>query len=522
MENGSEFLLFSRLRGRVAAVAASFHTTRVQEFFPQSGADVARILDIRQLTTIARGLLKRRAVGRLPLALLSFALAPTVFADEDSNLEVVQMQQAFQLHHTSGSEAAWLAKVRSFMYFDTMTSIEPMFGRTASAAPFSLGTPHVGSNSNPAATGMFDDPCAFFVTPARNGLLALRDDFGLRSDIHEAGIFQAASDTVPGARSSSGAARFNARFDWLLFRNEGEGVGRFTAQFRQNNVFPQHDSNLSHAVESPVYLNSLAGSTDTFLARCYYAQSFADDRVMVTVGKLNSNDYIALNMFASDETTQYIAQQFDGNDVFPIAFDYYTEGVAVQALVTDWLYVDAVVASADGATDPWMNFSFDEGVAVSAETGVVFDWRGLPGRVSFAWCGSNATEDSIFGRVEEVAWGNTYAFMAQYFVEQDLGVFFQYCWGEREIVASSTSEGGLGVTIENAFGRKGDGYGLAVGWSTPVDEELSTQGLLETYYRLQVTGSLQVSLDAQVLMPTATNEISEPTVLGAIRAVFRF
>ena len=112
--------------------------------------------------------------------------------------------------------------------------------------------------------------------------------------------------------------------------------------------------------------------------------------------------------------------------------------------------------------------------------------------------------------------------MAQYFVEQDLGVFFQYCWGEREIVASSTSEGGLGVTIENAFGRKGDGYGLAVGWSTPVDEELSTQGLLETYYRLQVTGSLQVSLDAQVLMPTATNEISEPTVLGAIRAVFRF
>ncbi len=451
-----------------------------------------------------------------------FVGTPHANANEDSNQEIAQMRAAYRLHDLYGAQAAWLSKARSFISFDTMSEVHPLFGGAPSTAPFSFSAARNGELAHPAAVGAFDDPCGFFVTPSRNALAALRDDFGLRMDLYEAAIFQAASDTLPSARSSAGAARFNARADLLLFRTEGEGMGSFTAQLRQNNRFPTHDSSLTESVASPVKLDSLASGEATVLSRFFYAQSFLDDRVKVTVGKLNPNDYIALNMFASDETTQYLAQQFDGNDVFPLAFNNQSEGVALQALLTDWLYLDAVVTNAQGAVERGLNFSFAEGLQVSAETGVLFEWLDRPGRVSFAWCGSNAVASATDGSIEEVPWGNSYAFIAQYYAQNDLGVWFQWAWGERDIVLTSTNEGGLGVTIENAFGRKGDGCGIAAGWSTPKKEGRTTQGMLEAYYRMQVTGSLQVSLDAQVLLPTTTNELSEPTVLGAIRAVFRF
>ena len=55
----------------------------------------------------------------------------------------------------------------------------------------------------------------------------------------------------------------------------------------------------------------------------------------------------------------------------------------------------------------------------------------------------------------------------------------------------------MGITLDEAFGRAGDGFGLGGGWSTPIAQGERTQGLIESYYRLQVTGSLTLSFDLQ-------------------------
>ena len=48
------------------------------------------------------------------------------------------------------------------------------------------------------------------------------------------------------------------------------------------------------------------------------------------------------------------------------------------------------------------------------------------------------------------------------------------------------------------------------------------QNTIEAYYRLQVTGALQVTFDVQTLVPPAGSAGAESVVAGAIRAKWTF
>ncbi len=477
---------------------------------------------IRSLQTSAQFRASRvLQVTLVPVALCA-SITARALADEDTNAELHQLHRVLRMGSSIDDAAVWMTKVRGFVNLNTLDDVAPLFGNTADPRPFSWTRERAGPMAHPTATGAVGDPLSFVMTPARNALEWGREN-GFRADIYEALAWQAASDTLPGTRSTAGGARFNARVDALLFRNTGEGQGHVTVQVRQNNQWPLGDANISNSVASPVYLDELVSSRDTFLARAFYNQSMLDDRLSVTVGKINPNDYVGLNVFASDETTQYLAQQFDGNDVLPLPYQYYTPGAAVQAIATDWLTASTFVASADGATDSWFDARFDSGYAVGAEANVLFELWDLPARVSFAWCGSNVGGPGAPNGIGSTdVWGNSYVGTAQYFLTDRCGVFFQWAWAEDDIAGTSTNEGGAGVTLDDVFGRIGDGAGVALGWSEPTDPTLTTQGLLEAYYRMQVTGSLQVSLDLQVILPPTTDELSDPTVVGGIRAVIRF
>lgn len=406
-----------------------------------------------------------------------------------------------------------------------MYGVEPCFGRASETEhapePFSWSAPRPGGLGQPGAVGMLGDPLGFAVTPSRNLLAAARDDLGLRIDMYEAVVWQRASDTLPGADPDVGAARFNFRADWLLFRNQGEGMGKVTAQFRQNNRWPE-GADISSATGSIVDLDGLRSSRDTAFKRLSYAQSFLDDNLLVTVGRLSPNDYVALNVFASDETTQFLAQIFDGNDVWPTLFQDYTTGVAWQSFLNDWIYLNGYAATAAGTVGDGIDFDLSEGFGVSGEIGAVFDAWGRPTRVSFAWCGTDTNQSLIDAGDGGGIWGNAYAVTVQHFTDGDSGVWFQWSCADEDVATGARSEGALGVTIEDCFGRKGDGFGLAGGWTVPLEAELGTQGTFETYYRLQLTGSLQVTADLQLLLPPASDAVSDPTLVAGLRAVIRF
>jgi hypothetical protein len=456
---------------------------------------------------------------------LAASFVTSAWAEGGNPFLLQQVHETIRTQPEAGSEARWFALARPCIGMDVMPGMQGMFGARAAAAasePFSLWRDRPAAIETPLAKGAFPDPLFFVVNPVRNVLQAWRDDAGIRTDLYEALLWQAATDSLPDQRSTAGAARFNARVDALLFRVEGEGMGRVTMQFRDNEIWPNATQTMARGVGSISDLDELASGHPTSLPRLYYAQSFADDRFLVLAGKVSMNDVIMNNIFANDETRQFLSQPFDGNDVWPVSFQDHSLGVSFTSLPTSWLFVNGSVIDAGGTQDAWIDANFGNGYALATEVGLLAELSGLPTRVSFAWCGTDANEDTAQGIATPGLWGNAYGLTAQTLLQRGLGVWTQWTWADEDVASSAQNEVALGVTIDDCFGRHGDGFGTAIAWSKPTDSTLQNQVLLESYYRMQATGSVQVSLDTQILMPSANEGVEDPTVIGSLRVVWRF
>lgn len=410
---------------------------------------------------------------------------------------------------------------------DLMPGFRPLFGESPAGAddaaqPFSWSRPRPGPIASPDDVGALGDPLAFAIDPARNALFAAQDGLGLRTDLYEALVFQTASDVLPGERSTVGASRFNLRVDSLLFRSEGEGMGRVTVQLRVNDMWPGTTDTMQRSTGAVADLDEIASRHPAALTRLFYAQSALDDRVLVTAGKISANDFVLSNIFASDETRQFLAQPFDGNDVWPVSFQDHALGVGIVSLPADWCFVNGFAVDAASTQSPWLDTSFGEGFAVSGEAGLLANVAGLPARLSFAWCGTDANDATVAGVPTPGLWGNAYGALAQVLVEPKLALWAQWSACEADVASDAVAEVAFGTTIDDCFGRRGDGFGAAIAWSEPAGLALDDQILLESYYRMQLTGSLQVSLDAQLLMPSADSRVDDPTLVGSLRAVWRF
>ena len=112
-------------------------------------------------------------------------------------------------------------------------------------------------------------------------------------------------------------------------------------------------------------LDVLRSTFDNQLIRLASSQSFFDDRWIVSVGKPNPNDFVADNIFANDETRQFLAQPFDGNSTWPVTFQDKCEGVGTIAIPTDWLFMTGYAVSAAGVNDAWLDLDLGDGYAVA-------------------------------------------------------------------------------------------------------------------------------------------------------------
>ena len=407
------------------------------------------------------------------------ALACVAHADTGDPFPLQQLHETLRLQPAAGAEGRWLDLARANIGLDVMPGFRSIF------------------DGGPAA--------------------------GVRTDLYGAFVWQAASDTLPGERSTVGAGRINLRADALLFRTEGSGMGRVTAQIRVNGVWPDLSDSMQGSTGAISDLDELASSNATALSRFMYSQSLFDDRAMLSAGKISANDFVLANVFANDESRQFLAQPFDGNSVWPISSQNHALGLGLVSLPTDWCFLNGFVVDAASSETPWLGDAFGEGFAASAEFGLLAEVDGLPARLSFAWCGTDANSDTLANLApRDGLWGNAYGALAQVLVAPKLALWAQWSACDENVSSDATAEYALGTTIDDCFGRKGDGFGAAIAWSEPADSALDDQILLECYYRLQVMKDLQITLDGQVLMPSANPGVDDPTVVGSLRAVWRF
>jgi hypothetical protein len=286
------------------------------------------------MLTPHRRIRPRRALRAAAIAGLAASLVPATSWADGGNVFVLHDLHDFIRFSRHGDDVAWMNKTRSLLGFDIMPGVMPLARTGSPRSHFDWSAPQPGSIAQPAATGVFADPLGFVADPMRRGLLYAQDEWGLRTDLYEALVLQAASDTLAGSRSTVGVSRLNLRSDLLVYGDPGVGMGRITFQVRSNATMPG-EASMSSAVGSASHLDEVRSSFDNQLVRLAWSQSFFNDRWIVSVGKLNPNDFVADNILANDETRQFLAQPFDGNSTWPVTFQDKCEGVGTIAIPTD-------------------------------------------------------------------------------------------------------------------------------------------------------------------------------------------
>ena len=460
-----------------------------------------------------------RRVGILVAGAL-LRLTVAAHADEDSSSDIDWLVHVTRTMPVQEHRHIRREQSLAFINVNTRSDQQPLFGNATPRMDFSFWTPRPTAVGVEGLDPVLADPLQPLVNPVRNAEEAADLYAGTRFDLYDSLVFQGVTDSLPGTRSTEATNRFNLRMDTKLLNWDDGSHTRFTLQWRASNVMPSDSQPLAQSVGSPTGLNAQRTLFDTRLIRLMLAQGFCEDRFVVSLGKINPNDYMGLNLFASDETSQFLNTAMDGNDVLPVGFQGYTEGAAFQALPVDWLYVNGVLSSASGTNGYGFEDAFQKGYFGGIEAGFILRPFDRPMRLSASWGASNANQATLNGGPS--VFGNAWTGLAQWLATDDLGVWVQVATADASVAYMATSEGMAGITLENALDRKGDGFGVGGGWSTPLSDTQQTQGVVESYYRLQVTGSLQVTFDAQLLVPPGSTQLSGAVLAGAIRAKFEF
>ena len=370
--------------------------------------------------------------------------------------------------------------------------------------------PVTGSGEDP----LFNfDPLAVALRPLRNVMENLYER-DIRIRVSDVLIYQNISRSFNDQEQNSLYNRFDVSPTIRTWEIDGHGNGIFTTLFRvNNNILDTPSPGTAAGSFSP--LDDVFGETSFLINRLEFQQQFFDKNLALTIGKANPNDMIASNQFAWDEDHQFISVTFDGGN-YPAGYGGYFPMVALQAIPTDGLYVTGMVNS--GICGPTEIFSpINDGLYLCAgEVGTVLEFgpEKLQGRYSLSLMNSNTGPETT-GRNNRVS-GNALVLMAQQQITKNSVVWSQYLLSAQSI-GPAQQEWTMGLSIEQCFGRKNDGFGIAIGWSNPSDDYYAgwRENLqMEMYYRCQITHTWELSPDFQVFRP------SDPEASGA--AAFSF
>lgn len=462
----------------------------------------------------------RRAVP-LALAVGVPALVATQTAHAQSPDSPTFYDSAFPFLHRS------MAITRARAGIDVMPGISPLFDGLRTPYDFNLWAPrpYPVAGGEPMSLIGFD-PFEVPLTPGRNVEMWAKSQLALRMDLYDIVVYQASTYAQPGYGYTSGINRLNVRGDLKLWDFGGGAVGRFTAQYRYAIQFP-NDVSESTKAGTDVSLNSDWTGFENRIARFKYEQGLFDNNLTFVVGKINPNDYLLNIEFASDETSQFLASIFDGTDVPASGFEGYMLGTGLLFTPMPGMYLNAIATNpaTNQAADLGLNY-LDSGLWwFGAEFGLItaFADEGLPGNIAVGFNTTNASYTST-SSADAVDGSGFWLYGSQY-LTPDLGVFAQIGYTDPD-VALYSQEATAGVSLSNCFGRTNDGFGAAIGFSVAPQADLGTQVTFETYYRMQVTSSLQITADIQVVdhpvQPLQGTSSDQTMVIFGIRALVRF
>lgn len=472
------------------------------------------------------------------------------------------------INETSEKESRLLSQTLGGTQFAAdvtlMEGVDPLFPFRKKPTAWDPFAPRPLPVNHDKMKPLLPDPLEIFMRPIRNSEAWTQDNLGLSWNIYYTLLYQYATRTVrkqppPDPNEyygrSAGTGRLDLNLNWNIFDVPDIAHGQIGVLMRSGVVIGQPgDYQAGAAIGSiPVNPDALYWGNNTSLCLAYWQQGFGNDNFVITAGKIHPNQYIALSRIANDESTQFISGVFDGLNTLGPNLGNYAPGIAMQWVPAGGFYCNGVIVDAQGGPNTgfnsvgngnwWMagqigwvpkfkNANGDELVgnwavfAALTNYGVV-DSKSLsltalaPGVipppqpvVQTQFIGNSLTLGPGVQAGEADGYG--FGLMIEQQITPEISVLAEYGLSNNDL--SPVREAmNLVAGFTSPFGRNDDMIGVGLNWTVPSDlykNSRREEVMMEMFYRVQITASMQLSPDVQILFRPATGEDRPVAVFG--------
>jgi porin len=321
-------------------------------------------------------------------------------------------------------------------------------------------------------------------------------------------VNQYATATPAGVRHGQTSGRGDFTAAWKVYDHESN-AGTISMLARSGtNIGISQQFNLSQSIGSGLTLNCLQGGgpqEPIMVDILYWRQDLLNKRLSLYIGKIHPNEYISLSMFNNDERAQFLNGGSDGNLTFA-SDGAYAGGAAIELQATKHVYIHALAVDTEGSPQGNINTLVDRKYMESVELG----WLGgSPGqqfsdfRMNF-WRDDTATLGS--GKGGGIGFEH----------EQRNG------WTPFGRLGFASNTGTsikqveeLGLDQMKPFKRRGDMFGITFIHSEPSLGAKHHENVMETFYRLRLTKSVDLGPDLEVSNhPTYAGRAYTTALLG--------
>ncbi len=299
-----------------------------------------------------------------------------------------------------------------------------------------------------------------------------------------------------GAERWAAAGDFDVFGTWHAIGEEGRDAGLlgFEVEYRHNfgGITP---SELNQQFGSLLLTSSGFNDHAVGLKQIWWQQVFLDGQIFLRGGKIDQSNFFSTNRYQSANFF-FLNQGLASSLAVP--FPETGLGIVAFGFPDEWFYVGAGIGDASPSDTSFSANNLDEELFIALEAGFLTALEGY-GAGTYRFTVSHT--DAVPSRNQPS--GAAFAIS----IDQELGKFVPFAR------LAISSEKGLttfrkifsaGFGLVDPFGNQGDEFGVGLVLTEPDNQELRNEWVLESFYRIQLTPTLQITPDLQLIINPAS------------------
>lgn len=261
-------------------------------------------------------------------------------------------------------------------------------------------------------------------------------------------------------------------------------------------------------------INDSGADVDLFRFVGWY-QPIADEKVELYLGQFQLRDIYDSTDFAFDDTRNFISEIMSGNPSATLP----PPGLGGAATINFgefWSLGGGFTDANAQARDLWKVDTFSDGD---------YAYMGYVNlRPQIQWLGKGNYQLNVYAVDSTDNAGNSRGLSLT--LEQDIGdsylAFFRYNRADKRRGETKQSAA-LGLMQKGVYKWEDDLVGIGAGWGDPTDPARRDEYVLEAFWRMQVTPSMQITPNVQLWVDTSRpSSNSDPQGVFSLRATFDF